>query len=213
MKTDDLIALLASEVAPVDRHVVAKRFATALLCGLAGALLLIVTAYGIRADLAVIATTPLFWAKLALPATLLAGALLLTTRLARPGTRVGRSWALLAAPVVIVWVAALAILIAAPADARMPLLLGDTWRECLANITLLSIPAFIAAFWALRGLAPTRPRLAGGAAGLLAGSVAALAYSLHCPEMAVPFWALWYLLGMWLPGVLGALLGPRLLRW
>ena len=67
MKTDDLIALLASEVAPVDRHVVAKRFATALLCGLAGALLLIVTAYGIRADLAMIATTPLFWAKLAAP--------------------------------------------------------------------------------------------------------------------------------------------------
>jgi len=154
MKTDDLIALLASEVAPVDRHVVAKRFATALLCGLAGALLLIVTAYGIRADLATIAGTPLFWAKLALPATLLFGALLLTARMARPGTQVGRSWALLAAPVVIVWVVALVILITAPADARMPLLLGNTWRECLANIVLLSMPAFIAAFWALRGLAP-----------------------------------------------------------
>ncbi|CAM5477612.1 hypothetical protein SSTU70S_05199 [Stutzerimonas stutzeri] len=75
----------------------------------------------------------------------------------------------------------------------MPLLLGSTWRECLANIALLSVPAFIAAFWpAPRGLAPTRPHLAGGAAGLLAGSVAALAYSLHCPEMAVPFWALWH---------------------
>lgn len=150
MKTDDLIALLASEVAPVDRHVVAKRFAIALLCGLAGALLLIVTGYGIRADLAVIATTPLFWAKLALPATLLAGALLLTTRMARPGTQVDRSWLLLAAPVVIVWVAALVILITAPADTRVPLLLGNTWRECLANIALLSIPALIAAFWALR---------------------------------------------------------------
>ena len=213
MKTDDLIALLASEVAPVDRHVVAKRFAMALLCGLAGALLLIVTGYGIRADLAAIATTPLFWAKLALPATLLFGALLLTTRMARPGTRVDRSWLLLAAPVVIVWVAALVILITAPADTRVPLLLGNTWRECLANIALLSIPAFIAAFLALRGLAPTRPRMAGGAAGLLAGSIAALAYSLHCPEMAVPFWALWYLLGILLPGVLGTLLGPRLLRW
>ncbi|WP_128576455.1 NrsF family protein, partial [Pseudomonas sp. BAY1663] len=27
------------------------------------------------------------------------------------------------------------------------------------------------------------------------------------------FWALWYLLGMLLPSALGALLGPRLLRW
>ncbi|CAM5477701.1 hypothetical protein SSTU70S_05200 [Stutzerimonas stutzeri] len=70
MKTDDLIALLASEVAPADRLVVAKRFATALRCGLAGALLLIVTAYvHPRTALApAIATTPLFWAKLALPA-------------------------------------------------------------------------------------------------------------------------------------------------
>ncbi|EWC41515.1 DUF1109 family protein [Pseudomonas stutzeri] len=213
MKTDDLIALLASEVAPVERHVIAKRFAAALLCGLAAALLLIVTGYGIRPDLAAIATMPLFWAKLALPAALLLGALQLATRMARPGTQVGRSWVLLAAPLVVVWVAALAILITAPADARMSLLLGDTWHECLANIALLSIPAFIAVFRALRGLAPTRPRLAGGAAGLLAGSIAALAYSLHCPEMAVPFWALWYLLGMLLPGALGALLGPRLLRW
>ncbi|MCQ4298041.1 DUF1109 domain-containing protein [Pseudomonas stutzeri] len=213
MRTDDLISLLASDVAPVDRHVVAKRFAAALLCGLIGALLLIVIIYGVRSDLTLIATTPLFWAKLALPAALLLGALQLTTRMARPGTRVGRSWALLAAPVVIVWIAALVILLTAPAEARVPLLLGNTWRECLANIALLSIPALVAAFWALRGLAPTRPRLAGGAAGLLAGSIAALAYSLHCPEMAVPFWALWYLLGMLLPGVLGALLGPRLLRW
>ncbi|MDH1161872.1 DUF1109 domain-containing protein, partial [Pseudomonas otitidis] len=35
----------------------------------------------------------------------------------------------------------------------------------------------------------------------------------HCPEMGVPFWGVWYLLGMLLPTVLGAVLGPRLLRW
>ncbi|MGE4405538.1 DUF1109 domain-containing protein [Pseudomonas sp.] len=213
MNTDDLITLLATGVSPVDRRVVAKRFGMALLLGLAAALLLIATGFGIRADLAAIAGTPLFWAKLALPAALLLGALLLATRMARPGMRAGNCWLLLATPVALVWAAALAILLAAPAEARWPLLLGSTWRECPWNIALLSVPTFIGMFWALRGLAPTRPRLAGAAAGLLAGAIAALAYSLHCPEMAVPFWALWYLLGMLLPSALGALLGPRLLRW
>nr|WP_281399002.1 NrsF family protein [Paenacidovorax monticola] len=33
------------------------------------------------------------------------------------------------------------------------------------------------------------------------------------PEMAAPFVALWYLAGMALPTALGALLGPRWLRW
>ena len=40
-----------------------------------------------------------------------------------------------------------------------------------------------------------------------------VAYSLHCPEMGVPFWAVWYVIGMALPAVVGALLGPRYLRW
>lgn len=38
-------------------------------------------------------------------------------------------------------------------------------------------------------------------------------HSLHCPEMGVAFWAVWYVLGMAVPAIIGALLGPRLLRW
>jgi len=68
-------------------------------------------------------------------------------------------------------------------------------------------------FWAMRGLAPTRPPLAGTAAGLLAGTVGALVYCLHCPEMGAPFIASWYLLGMLMPALLGAFLGRFLLRW
>jgi len=81
------------------------------------------------------------------------------------------------------------------------------------NIALLSIPTFACVFWAIRGLAPTRLRLAGAAGGLLAGSIATLVYSLHCPEMSVAFWAVWYVLGMLIPTAVGAVLGPRLLRW
>jgi hypothetical protein len=80
-------------------------------------------------------------------------------------------------------------------------------------IALLSIPLFAAAFWAMNAMAPTRLGLAGAASGLVAGAGGALVYALYCTEMAAPFIAVWYLLGMLIPAALGALLGPRLLRW
>jgi len=41
----------------------------------------------------------------------------------------------------------------------------------------------------------------------------AAVHCLHCPEMAPPFLGTWYLLGMALPAIAGAMLDPRLLRW
>lgn len=213
MNTDELIDLLASGEGPVERHALARRLGVALLGGGLGALLLTMTLYGVRADLAEVAVTPIFWAKVALPGSLAVLALVLTQRLARPGVRGGAAWTLLVLPLLLVWLGAAVTLVGAPQEARAELILGRTWRTCALNITLLSVPAFIAIFWALRGLAPTRLRQAGAAGGLLAGATATLAYCLHCPEMGVPFWGVWYLLGMLVPTVLGAVLGPRVLRW
>ncbi|WP_371365887.1 DUF1109 domain-containing protein [Pseudomonas sp. QL9] len=213
MKTNELIDLLAAGESPVDRHALGKRFALALLGGGLGALLLMAALYGVRPDLAEVARTPLFWAKVALPGSLAPLALWLCSRLARPGVKGGAAWVLLALPVLLVWLGGALELAGVPAEARAGLILGQTWRTCPLNIALLSVPAFIAVFWALRGLAPTRLRLAGAAGGLLAGATATLAYCLHCPEMGIPFWGVWYLLGMLLPTLLGAALGPRLLRW
>jgi hypothetical protein len=213
MKTDDFISLLASGLMPVDRHALTKRFGVAVLAGAAGATLIMAMLLGIRRDLAEVALTPIFWAKVALPLCLMIGSLWMSTRLARPGVRTGASGWLIAAPVAAVWLAGAYVLMAAPDDARLALVLGKTWRVCPFNIALLSVPGFIAVFWALKGLAPTRLALTGAVGGLLAGSTATLAYCLHCPEMGIPFWGAWYLLGMLVPTVIGALLGPRLLRW
>jgi hypothetical protein len=49
--------------------------------------------------------------------------------------------------------------------------------------------------------------------GLTAGALGAAVYALHCDEMAAPFLATWYLLGMTIPALIGAGAGPRLLRW
>lgn len=213
MKTDDFIGMLASGITPVDRHALAKRFGVAVLAGLVVATLLVAIILGVRPDLATVAATPIFWAKIAFPLCLMIGALGVVMRLARPGLTPGSGKLLIATAIVAVWAGALYVLVAAAPDTRVPVILGKTWRVCALNIALLSIPGFIAVFWALRGLAPTRLRLAGACGGLLAGAMAALAYSLHCPEMEVPFWGAWYLLGMLVPTVIGALLGPRWLRW
>lgn len=134
-------------------------------------------------------------------------------RLARPGRRLGHAAEALLVSVGAIWLLALASLLAAAPGGRLALVLGETWAECPLNIAMLSVPAFAAAFWAMRGLAPTRPALAGAFSGLVAGALGALVYCLHCPEMAPPFLGTWYVLGMALPALAGALAGPRLLRW
>jgi hypothetical protein len=155
----------------------------------------------------------MFWVKLAFPLSLAVGALALCERAGRPGARFGRVPLALAAPVAVMWLLAAVTLWRAGAGERATLVFGDSWTNCLVNVGMLSLPMFAAALWALRGLAPVRPALAGGAAGLLAGAVGAAAYALHCPEMAAPFLGIWYVAGMLIPALAGAALGPLLLRW
>lgn len=213
MRTDDLVSMLASGVAPVDRSALAKRFSAAVLLGLAAALACVTALLGIRADLAQVVVTPLFWAKIALPLCLLVGALLMVKRLARPGMTAGagRSWVVLA--LLAVWLGGFYVLATTAPEARLAIVFGKTWRVCPLLIAGFSLPGLGAVFWALRGMAPTRLALTGACGGLLAGALSALVYCLHCPEMDVPFWGVWYVLGMLVPTALGALLGPRCLRW
>jgi hypothetical protein len=213
MNTDDLVSMLSSGVEPVDPNTIAKRFSLAILIGGVGALLVILLRFGLRPDLAEVALTSIFWAKIAFPLSLMMGSLLMVMRLARPGMTAGAGKLWVALGVAAIWGGALYGLAVAPADDRIAMVLGKTWKVCAFNITVLSVPGFVSVFWALRGLAPTRPKLAGACGGLLASSLATVAYCLHCPEMAVPFWGIWYLLGMLVPTLIGAAIGERWLRW
>jgi hypothetical protein len=212
MKTDELIEMLAGDAAVVAPRVWRRRYLLALAAGLAGAMLLMLPLLGIRPDIAAAVYLPMFWVKLAFPAALAAGALLAALRLSRPGLALGRAGAMLAAPVLVIWVLAALALLRAPEDAAM-LVWGETWAACLLNVPLLSVPAFIALFMVMKTLAPVRPAAAGAAAGLLAGALSAFIYALHCPELAAPFIGIWYLLGMLIPAAAGAAIGSRLLRW
>jgi hypothetical protein len=213
MRTDDLVGLLSTGITPVKRGSAARRFGVSLPLAAIGATALMAIVFGVRPDLSVIVKTAIFWEKLAFPLCLAIGALLATARLARPGAKVGAGWPIMAIPVVIVWIAAIAVLVTTAPPDRLPAILGQSWRTCPFNILLLAIPGFFAVFWAVKGLAPTRLRLAGAISGLLASSIATVAYCFHCPEMSPAFWSIWYVAGMLLPAALGAVLGPTLLRW
>ena len=213
MKTDELVTLLATGSVAVETHVAIRRYAVAVASGLIGAALLMLSLLKVRADLAEAALLPLFWLKIGFVASLMVAALFATVRLSRPGARTGSLPVAMATPIVLMWAAAAVVLYAAEPAARSALFLGQTWQSCPLLIALLSAPALVALIWAMKGLAPTRPRLAGFAAGLLSGAMAALVYCLHCPELEAPFIGSWYLLGMLIPAGAGAWLGETLLRW
>lgn len=213
MNTDKLITLLANGGGALDTHSTGRRLGLAIGWGLAGTTLLMALLFGVRADLAQAAHLPMFWAKLLVPVAAAAAALHLARQLSHPGMRGLGAPLLLGTMLVLTETAAAVALWSSPSDARAALVFGDTWKTCALSIVLLALPLLAGVLWAIRGLAPTRPALAGATAGLFAGTGAAAVYALHCPEMAAPFLGIWYVLGIAISAMLGALLGNRLLRW
>jgi len=211
MKTDELIEMLARDAGPAPRGVVARRIGPAVVLGLVASVVLAFAVLGFVPAATFAFAAP--WFKLAYAAAMIAAAAWLTAQLARP---VARTSGPSSAVVGVVLAAALVGLLswwATPGEARMTGLLGHSWALCPWFVLGLSLPALAGVLWALRGLAPTRPRAAGLAAGLLAGAVGAGGYALACTELAMSFVAAWYTLGIAMAGALGALLGPRVLRW
>ena len=213
MKTDDLISMLATGAGAVEPHIAVRRYAKAVILGLFGALLIMLSMMNVRRDLADAVMLPMFWLKIGFVASVASASLYSALRLSRPGARIDWVPRLIAAPFLAVWVIAAYVLIMAHPSERTGLFLGSTWAYCPFFIALFSIPSFALSIWATKGLAPTRPRLAGFSSGLLAGAIAASVYCLHCPEMEAPFIGFWYVLGMLIPAGLGAMLGRAMLRW
>ena len=213
MKTDDLTNLLATGSGAVDARSPTYRSAAAVALGMLVSALLMTVLLGVRHDLASAVARPMYWLKLGYVVFLSVASLYVVSRLARPGSRLFGATIVLAVPVLAIWGLAGFEFAAADQRGRGELFWGKTWASCPLLIAMLSVPTFVAVFWALKGFAPTRLRLAGGAAGLAAGALGAVVYSIHCPEMGAPFLGSWYLLGVLLPAAVGAVVGPRLLRW
>ena len=213
MKTDALISMLARGPVEADLRTTPRRISLATASGLVVAVVAMWSVLGPRPDLASAVAIPMFWLKFMVPLGLAAAFFIASSRLARPGEQAKSAWTAVAMMLVILWVAAVISLWAAPAAQRASMVEGTSSWSCVASIALLAMPLVVCVLLAMRGLAPTRPKWAGAAAGGLAGSVAALVYAVHCTEMTLPFLAIWYMLGIAAPAALGSVIGPRFLRW
>ncbi|MFM1987744.1 MAG: hypothetical protein RJA99_701 [Pseudomonadota bacterium] len=211
MKTDTLIDMLARNAGPAPRALAAKRLSPAAVVGALASAWAAVAWFGLIPWS--LFGTPAPWTKMAYGGALAAAAAWWAARLSRPAAPIARPRGAVVGVVLATAAAGLVSWLSTPADGRSAALLGHSWAICPPTVLALSLPALAAALWAVRGLAPTRPRAAGFAAGLMAGSVGAMGYALACPEASVAFVAVWYSLGILLTGALGAALGARVLRW
>lgn len=212
MKTDHLIALLSEDLTPARRGMVLGWLLLGLMGGGMLAVLAMMMTLKPRPDLALAMAGGPFWMKITYTATLAVLGLVIVQRQARAGAQSRTPIMALAAPVVALIVLAAVQLSAYQADSAA-LLMGQTWTVCPWAILALAVPVYAGLLLALRQLAPTRLPLAGAAAGLAAGAVAATIYGFHCPETAAPFILVWYSLGIVLAAGLGSLVGRFALRW
>jgi hypothetical protein len=211
MQTTDLIEHLATDLRPPRSRV--RLLGIAILIGGAVSLGLLLWLLGIRNDLTRAVFTAAFWMKWGLALATSALAFLVCMRLARPESKPGSSPLFLLLPILAMSVAACVQLMSTTHTERWAMWLGHSAAQCFWCIPLLAIPLFLGVLWAFRFFAPTRLRLAGFSAGLLAGAVAAVIYALSCEETSAAFVATWYGAGMLFPALIGLIIGPRVLRW
>lgn len=213
MNTEQLIETLARDVRPVSRHAVGRRLAIGVLVGAIGTFVLIAWLLGFNPQLHLAMRHYLFWMKWGYTVSLGGCAIVATARLARPDSgKFGWLW-IMAVPVLSLVAISVAEMSQVPPAQWLAMWLGQSWRVCSSLVFLLSLPIFGGLLWSFRRMAPSRLRAAGATAGLAAGAWGATLYCLHCPEVSAIFVLTWYTVGIGMAALLGAVLGPRLLRW
>ena len=209
--TDDLIDRLAAHLKPVRYMAMQRQLIGALLLSGVLAIVAMLMLLGMRPDMQTAAVTMIYWTKFSYTLALALLGLAATLVLARPGGRTRWPW--LAAVALVALLVVLAVIQLARADDMMPMIMGSSIIRSLTYIPILSLPVLLASMLALRRMAPTRPALAGFAAGIMAGSTGAWIYAFACTETGMMFLALWYTLAILIVGAVGAILGRYLLRW
>ena len=213
MKTSELIAVLSNNVEAVNKDQLKKTIGTAVVAGTALGIGAMLRFFGVRTHLEtthawlVVTTKLVFTVGVAIPASMY------LLRVARPGGEHKTSVALVALPFAGIALLGCVSLMLAPLPHWHSMMLGGHWLECLVSIPMIAIVPFLIVILALRQTAPTDLTRAGAFAGLIAGSVAAIGYTLHCVDDSLPFIALWYGGAMAFCTAVGAYLGPKLLRW
>jgi hypothetical protein len=211
MKTDQLINLLSTNLEPVKRGETTKTLTWTILAGGLAAVCLMLATVGLRPGGGWLLSGYLLLKLLFMLILIGAGAALLA-KLVSPGQDGRKLYTVILLAFLAIGSAGVCALAFGPPAARDQMM-GSQWAICALCIPMFAVIPFSALIWALRKGAPTNLRRTGAVAGLVAGALGAVAYAFHCPDDSIPFIALWYGGMVALCALLGAMLGPRLLRW
>ncbi len=213
MKTDDLIAMLSTNVGPVDHRQTGRNIGMAVAAGAVVAVATVFFVLGPRTDLTTVGSFIPALLKVVFTVIILIPASIYLIRLSRPGGERRSSVALVALPFIAVMFLVVLSLAFAPSSHWNGKILSDEWLECVISIPLIAIVPFSVLVWAVRQMAPTDLARTGAFVGLVAGCLSATGYAIHCVDDSVPFFALWYGGTITLCTLAGWKLGPKLLRW
>jgi hypothetical protein len=215
MKTDELIKMLSTNLEPVS----VNELRNTLLIALAIAV-------------SVVAATCLGWSWLNVPTNMgdgphwdfMAIALILTSgfaaagahmlfRSGRPGHSRHGPLLLLGLLLLVVLGARVAFLNALNHSMWSSMMDTESWGTCLICIPIFAVIPFGALIWGLRKAAPTPLVLTGAITSSVAGALGATAVVIHQAGPSAVLIAFWYCGPIALCALVGATIGPRLLRW
>lgn len=210
MKTEDLILALSADTLP--QKSVAQQLARAMPVAILISIAAFFAFWGPRPDIwAALGSAAVLKTVVPLGFVILAGTLALS--LSHPGARHDIRSAALGLFVMLVLGAFAIALPNAGLAGLFAALSTPSLMTCLLSIPVLALPVLVAVFWALSSGAALRPRLTGAVAGLIAGGLAASVYSIYCDKDMILFVVPAYSAAIASISVIGALLGPRLLKW
>ena len=211
METDQLIRALTADHAHRARPV-GFVLALALLSAAPVSVAMFFAGLGVRPDVTSAMHHPFFDLKFAVTLSLAISAIAVALHLSRPEASLpGRAWLLLI-PAGFLCAGLSGEMMLPQRLPVMTRLVGNNSRLCLVAIPLMSLPLLAGALIGLRHGAPTRPAAAGAVAGLVAAGLAATLYASHCTDDSPLFVATWYSIATALVAAIGALAGPRVLR-
>jgi hypothetical protein len=214
MRTDELINTLVGDHASQPRpESVAHGLVMAIIGGLAISGALFALTLGVRPDILSALGTWRFDLKLSVNLVLLIATAWVALRLSSPTTTPLSAMRALLVPALLLLAAVGYELVTVPASEWPSRAMGVNGVMCLASIIFLSVLPLTATIYALRQGAPASPAVTGAVGGLLAGSLGATVFAMHCTNDSPLFVAIWYALAIGLTALTGLLFGRYVLRW
>jgi hypothetical protein len=213
VKTNDLIDSLSEKLAPTRTAPLYRYMVVSLVAGAVLSVALSLAGLGPRTlnsrpDIVFV------FAKIAFAASIIAVGAFFLMRASVPGRTRPANHLLAILPIALLALLWWRELIHVSPQHLHEQIFGTNWSLCIFAIPAIAIAPYALIVATIRKrAAPTDLVRAGAFAGMTSGGISALAYAVHCTDDSILFVASWYVAAVAICALIGALLGPRILRW